>query len=179
MADGKNLFSRLVDLLSGGGRADEGGGGNANNILASPLTGKIVPLANVKDEAFSSGALGPGIAIEPEEGILKSPCNGTVDSIPEGKHAVTLIADNSAEVLIHIGMDTVGLKGAPFTVKVEDGQKVKKGVTLIKFDIGAIKAAGLETVTPLVVANADDFAEVALTGAEHVEAGDALITLKK
>jgi glucose-specific phosphotransferase system IIA component len=170
MADKKkSLFARFAGLVSGG----------QDIVLGSPLSGEVVPLASVKDEAFASGVLGKGAAVLPSKGVLTAPCDGTVDSIPEGKHAVTLIGDNGAEVLIHIGMDTVGLKGAPFTVKVSDGQKVKKGDLLVEFDIEAIKAAGLETVTPIVVANSDDFAEIMPAASGSVQSGDALLTLKR
>jgi len=179
MAEGKKLFARLVDILAGSSRETEKAAEGLEKTLVSPVSGKVLPLASLKDEAFSSGALGPGVAIVPRDGVLKSPCDGTVDCIPEAKHAVNLIADNGAEVLIHIGMDTVELKGAPFTVRVEDGQKVKAGDTLIEFDIEAIKAAGLETVTPVVVANPEEFAAVVPTAAPEVEAGDPLLTLKK
>jgi PTS system D-glucosamine-specific IIC component len=146
--------------------------------VASPLTGKIVPLDQVKDEAFSSGVLGPGIAILPEEETLFSPIDGTVDSVTETKHAVNLIAENGLEILIHIGMDTVALKGAPFTPYVKDGDKVITGAPLIDFDTGAIKAAGLELVTPVALPNGDDY-KITFTTAKSVKKGDPLITVEK
>jgi len=165
------------EAASGAPEGDAAPGGLRDAVLLSPLPGKIIPLSEVKDEAFSSGVLGKGAAILPEEGVLTAPCDGVVDSIPEGKHAVTLVADCGAEVLMHIGMDTVSLGGAPFTARVTDGQRVKAGDVLIEFDIEAIKKAGLETVTPVVVANSDDFSEALPSNAPRAARGDKLITL--
>jgi glucose-specific phosphotransferase system IIA component len=153
--------------------------GSKGAVLASPLTGAVVPLEKVKDEAFASGALGKGAAILPEAGLLCSPADGLVDSITEAKHAVTIVADNGAEILMHIGMDTVGLKGAPFTPKVSEGQRVKAGDPLIAFDIEAIKAAGLDTATPVVVANSDEFASIEITAGGRAVQGEPFITIKR
>jgi PTS system beta-glucosides-specific IIC component len=146
--------------------------------IASPLSGALIPIEKVKDEAFSSGALGKGIAILPDKGVLTSPVDGIVDSITDAKHAVNLIADNGAEILIHIGMDTVRLNGKPFTPKVTEGQRVKTGDVLIEFDIQAIKDAGLDTVTPIVIANSDEFKDIIVMKSERISTGDSLITLK-
>jgi PTS system beta-glucosides-specific IIC component len=146
--------------------------------IASPLSGLLVPLENVKDEAFSSGTLGQGIAILPEQGVLTSPVDGIVDSITDAKHALTLVANNGAEILIHIGMDTVVLKGKPFTPKVTEGQRVKTGDILIEFDIQAIKDAGLDTVTPIVIANGNDFTGIEFAQGERIAQGGSLILLK-
>jgi PTS system beta-glucosides-specific IIC component len=170
----EGVFMSFLDKLFRGGAA----AGKKNKFLASPLTGMLVPLEKVKDEAFSSGVLGKGIAILPDNGILASPVDGIVDSITEAKHAVSLIADNGVEILIHIGMDTVGLNGKPFTPKVKEGQRVKTGDVLIEFDIQAIKDAGLDTVTPIVIANSDEFKTVTFPETERISAGDPLITLQ-
>jgi PTS system trehalose-specific IIC component len=146
--------------------------------ILSPLAGKIVQLAEVNDEAFSSGVLGKGIAILPEKGVLVSPVNGTVDSLTDSKHAITLVGNSGEEILIHIGMDTVTLKGKPFTPKVKEGDAVTIGQPLIEFDIQAIKDAGLETITPIVLANSDDYGSVIVTQNGNVAAGDTIITLE-
>ncbi|MDR1029968.1 MAG: beta-glucoside-specific PTS transporter subunit IIABC [Treponema sp.] len=159
--------------------AEKASAGVKSGSLASPLSGVLVPLEKVKDEAFSSGALGKGIAILPDKGMLTSPVEGTVDSITDAKHAINLIADNGAEILIHIGMDTVGLNGKPFIPKVREGQRVKTGEVLIEFDIQAIKDAGLDTVTPIVIANSDEFKDIIVTKSERISTGDSLITLKR
>jgi PTS system beta-glucosides-specific IIC component len=151
--------------------------GSHSGSLASPLSGVLVPLEKVKDEAFSSGALGKGIAILPDKGILTSPVDGIVDSVTDAKHAITLVADNGAEILIHIGMDTVGLNGKPFVPKVKEGQRVKTGEVLIEFDIQAIKDAGLDTVTPVVIVNSDAFKTIQFTESERISTGDSLMTI--
>ncbi|MDR1215755.1 MAG: glucose PTS transporter subunit IIA [Treponema sp.] len=152
--------------------------GVKGGFLASPLSGVLVPLEKVKDEAFSSGALGKGIAIVPDKGILTSPVDGIVDSITDAKHAISLVADNGAEILIHIGMDTVGLNGKPFSPKVTEGQRVKTGEVLIEFDIQAIKDAGLDTATPIVIANSDEFKTILFTESERISTGDSLMTIE-
>ncbi|MDR2864575.1 MAG: PTS glucose transporter subunit IIA [Spirochaetaceae bacterium] len=155
--------------------------GAHSNVLTivSPLNGKIVPLDKVKDEAFSSGTLGKGVAIIPDDGHLVSPLNGKVDMVIDSKHAIALISDNGIEILVHIGMDTVTLKGSGFTPAVAEGDVVKIGTPLIDFDIPAIQAAGFSLETPLVIVNSDAFTEITATKAEHVKQGDILLTLKK
>jgi PTS system beta-glucosides-specific IIC component len=157
--------------------AKTGATGIKSGSLASPLSGLIVPLKKVKDEAFASGALGKGIAILPDNGVLTSPADGVVDSITDGKHAVSIVASNGAEILIHIGMDTVGLKGKPFTPKVTEGQRVKTGDVLIEFDIQAIKESGFDTVTPITIANSDAFKSIVIVEKERISQGDSLFTL--
>jgi PTS system beta-glucosides-specific IIC component len=147
------------------------------STILAPLTGTIVPLEQVADEAFSSGVLGKGIAIVPETGVLVSPVDGKIDSITDSLHAITIVGSAGEEILIHIGMDTVLLKGKPFMPKVKEGDTVKVGQTLIEFDIQAIKAAGLETVTPIVIANHDDYGTITMTQNMRVTAGDVLITM--
>jgi glucose-specific phosphotransferase system IIA component len=147
-------------------------------ILASPLTGKIVPFSEVKDEAFSTGTMGQGIAILPETGTVLSPVNGVVDSVSDTKHAVNLVANNGLEILIHIGMDTVALKGAPFTPRVKEGDDVTVGTPLIDFDMKAIKAAGLDLVTPIALINSDEY-NITFTSEKSVIQGDPLITAEK
>jgi PTS system beta-glucosides-specific IIC component len=169
-----------IPEASGGG-AQTSAKGVASGVvseLASPLSGKIVPLAEVKDEAFSSGALGQGIAILPDKGVLRSPVNGKVDSITDSKHAITLVGDNGAEILIHIGMDTVSLNGKPFTPKVKEGDKVKAGDVLIEFDMKAITEAGLDLVTPIIIANSDEYKKITFTKEKTVSSGDVLLYLE-
>jgi glucose-specific phosphotransferase system IIA component len=151
---------------------------NANRIV-SPLSGKMVPLSEVEDEAFSSGALGKGVAVLPDEGKLFSPVNGKIDSVTETKHAINIVSNGGEEILIHIGMDTVKLNGAPFTVHVGEGQTVKSGDLLIEFDIPAIKAAGFSTVTPMVIANSDDYSSVKVTEAGTISVGEEIISVQK
>lgn len=125
----------------------------------SPLTGKAIPLSQVPDEAFAAGYMGQGIAIEPSEGRLAAPFDGTVAHIINTKHAIILEESATGlQYLFHIGINTVGLKGEGFINQVKTGDSVQTGQTLIEFDIYAIKAAGYPVVTPIIVTNADELA---------------------
>ncbi|MBX4147666.1 PTS sugar transporter subunit IIA [Paenibacillus lautus] len=127
--------------------------------LTAPLSGKAVPLSQVPDEAFAAGHMGKGIAIEPSEGKLIAPFDGTVAHVIKSKHAVMLEDPATGlQYLFHIGINTVGLKGEGFTSHVQAGDQVKSGQTLIEFDMAAIQAAGYPTITPIIVTNADEVA---------------------
>lgn len=148
-----------------------------NEVITAPVAGEVVALEEVEDEAFSSGALGKGLAIVPSEGKLYAPCDGEIATFFPTGHAIGLVTKEGAELLIHVGMDTVTLGGKGFSPKVEQGAKVKKGDLLLEFDMEAIKAAGLSIVTPIVVSNIDDYADVVPTDAASVSVGDAIITV--
>ena len=150
-----------------------------DTVLSACLNGTVVPLAEVKDEAFSSGALGDGIAIEPSDGELVAPADGEVSSTFDTHHAVGLTTDDGAELLMHIGIDTVKLGGKHFTYLVKEGDKVKKGQPLIRFELDAIKAEGYPVTTPLIVCNTDEYAAVTPKASGIVKQGDALLELKK
>ena len=150
-----------------------------DTVLSACLNGTVVPLAEVKDEAFSSGALGDGIAIEPSDGELVAPADGEVSSTFDTHHAVGLTTDDGAELLMHIGIDTVKLGGKHFTYLVKEGDKVKKGQPLIRFELDAIKAEGYPVTTPLIVCNTDEYAAVTPKASGVVKQGDALLELKK
>lgn len=124
--------------------------------LFSPMDGVVVPLEKVNDEVFSSGMLGQGVAVLPDKGELYSPIDGTITMIPESKHAISVVDASGAEILMHIGMDTVKLAGKGYTPQVKAGDKVKKGQLLMKFDIEAIKSAGYDLITPVVITNSDN-----------------------
>lgn len=149
-----------------------------DTVLSACLNGTIVPLADVKDEAFASGALGDGIAIEPADGELVAPADGEISSTFETHHAVGMTTADGAELLMHIGIDTVKLGGKHFTYLVNEGDKVKKGQPLIRFELEAIKAEGYPVTTPLIVCNTDDYAAVAAKASGTVKQGDALLELK-
>lgn len=127
----------------------------ANSIYA-PINGKVVPLNEVGDETFASGVLGQGIAIKPDEGKVVAPQDGVVSTLFETGHAVGLTLDNGAEMLIHVGINTVELNGKYYEAHVKEGDRVKKGQLLISFDEKAIKKAGYDTVTPVVVCNHEE-----------------------
>ena len=149
-----------------------------DTVLSACLNGTVVPLAEVKDEAFASGALGDGIAIEPIDGELVAPADGEISSTFETHHAVGMTTADGAELLMHIGIDTVKLGGKHFTYLVNEGDKVRKGQPLIRFELEAIKAEGYPVTTPLIVCNTDDYAAVAAKASGTVKQGDALLELK-
>lgn len=143
--------------------------------VASPLNGKLVELKDVKDEAFSSGALGAGVAIMPAEGVLYAPADGTISAFFPTGHAIGLTTDTGIELLMHVGMDTVQLEGKGFKPLAESGDVVKKGQRLLEFDMKLIQEAGYSLVTPVLVTNSDDFTEVVPSEAEEVQAGEMLL----
>lgn len=151
---------------------------NDNGIYA-PIAGQAVPVSEVPDPTFSTGMLGNGIAVIPSEGKVYAPCNATVDMMFTTGHAVSLVADSGAEILIHVGLETVGLEGKCFTVHAQNGQKVKKGDLLIEADLEGIKAAGLNTITILVVCNSDDYATFNTNVGKAVTNADVVIDLAK
>lgn len=145
--------------------------------IASPLKGRLIKLSDVQDEAFSSGALGKGVAVLPEEGALYAPADGTISAFFPTGHAVGMTTEDGAELLIHVGMDTVQLDGKGFTPLVKVDDKVKKGQKLLEFDIGLIQNAGYSLVTPVLVANTDDYADVTSADAESISPGEELLTI--
>ncbi|EUJ24115.1 PTS system beta-glucoside-specific transporter subunits IIABC [Listeria grandensis FSL F6-0971] len=146
-------------------------------VLVSPLEGELIPLVNVKDEAFSSGALGKGLGIVPTEGKLYSPANGTVTMVFPTGHAVGITTDSGAEILMHIGMDTVQLEGKYFTVHVKQGDKITAGQLLTEFDIEGIRSEGYDITTPIIVTNTNQYLDVMVVDEEEVKPGDRVITL--
>lgn len=146
--------------------------------LRSPLTGQIVPLGEVADEAFATKVLGDGIAVLPSEGVLRAPADGRVDQVFETGHAITLVTEGGAELLLHIGIDTVALKGQHFKTQVTSGQTIKCGDELIRFDIEGIRAAGYDVTTPMIVSNSDEF-ELTIPADGNIRAGQVLLRLRR
>ena len=142
------------------------------------MNGTVVPMSEVKDEAFASCALGEGAAIEPTEGKLYAPADAVVDNLFDTHHAIGLVTDAGAEILLHIGIDTVKLGGKYFTPHVKTGDKVKKGDLLISFDLDAIRAEGYLCTTPLIVCNTDDYAAVKVVAEGDVKAGQDFVTVE-
>ena len=158
------MFGKLKNLF----------GGDTGITIAAPTAGTVVALESVP----AQGILGPGIAIEPAEGRIVAPADGTVDVMFETGHAVSMTTADGAELLIHVGIDTVQLEGKHYKACCKAGQQVKKGDVLIEFDPAAIKAEGYQIVTPILVCNPDAFTVEPAAGGT-VAAGDALLTLKK
>ncbi len=149
------------------------------NAIYAPIAGKAVPVTEVPDPTFSSGMLGNGIAILPTDGRVCAPCDATVDMMFTTGHAVSLVADNGAELLIHVGLETVGLQGKGFRIVAENGQKVKKGDLLIEVDLDVVRAAGLNTITPVLVCNSDSYPKMKTFVDKNVTNDDVVIDLKQ
>lgn len=146
--------------------------------VCSPMNGELVELSKVPDATFADGILGQGAAILPSEGRLYSPVDGTVASVFDTKHAISLVTDSGAELLIHVGLETVSLGGKYFTPRVKDGDKVKAGDLLMEFDLDSIKK-DFKTFTPVLVTNADDYASVDMIGNYGpVKVGEPIYTAK-
>ena len=148
-------------------------------IVASPLIGKVVKLEDVPDAVFASGAMGKGIAIDPLDGILVSPAKAEVTLVFPTKHAIGLRTENGAELLIHIGMDTVSLAGKGFESFVQVGDQVEAGQKLLEFDLHQIKAADLPVITPIIVTNTADYEDILVTQESQINSGDYLLTTVK
>ena len=128
--------------------------------ITSPVEGKVIPLTEVKDPTFSQEILGKGAAIIPEKGVVYAPFDGKVDAVFETGHALGLVSEDGVELLIHVGIDTVNLKGKHFTPKKKSGDTMKKGDILLEFDIDKIKADGYDVTTPIIISNTEQFAKV-------------------
>lgn len=145
--------------------------------LASPLTGRVISLAEVEDPVFAGGVLGEGVAIIPAEGKVYAPADGTISAVTDTKHAVGITTDTGAEVLIHVGLDTVRLGGEGFTLHCRQGERVIKGSLLLEFDMEKIKEAGLSLTTPVLVSNMNNFVSLKAGNKKQIEVGEKLLTI--
>lgn len=181
------LFVRVPNLYGGGvakveEKAEEAAPAPKEiqqEIIASPLIGNVVPLDQVPDQVFASGAMGKGIAIDPTDGVIVAPAKATVNLVFPTGHAIGLTTENGVELLIHIGMDTVSLAGKGFKTYVEAGDVVEAGQKLIEFDLATIRDAKLPVITPVIVTNTADFDDVLTTKEARVNTGDYLLTAVK
>ncbi|MEN1990729.1 beta-glucoside-specific PTS transporter subunit IIABC [Paenibacillus hubeiensis] len=149
----------------------------ADQLVLSPIQGTIVDLAEVPDPAFSSGAMGQGVAIEPSVGKVVAPFDGTVTVAFKKKHALAVVSDSGAEILVHVGVDTVKLDGQHFVSHIKEGDRVKAGDLLLEFDIAQIKAAGYHTVTPIIVTNSANYEQVLPASTGEVQTQEPLLSL--
>lgn len=148
-----------------------------SQLLHAHMNGKVVPLEQVPDEAFSGKVLGDGCAIEPTDGKLYAPCDGVIDTVFDTCHAVNMRSDQGAELLLHVGIDTVKLGGKYFTAHVQNGQQVKTGDLLLSFDADKIRQAGYQLTTPLIVCNSEDYSKTEPLAAGVIRAGAAFLRL--
>ena len=152
-------------------------GKSKENVLYAPCKGKVVPLSEVPDPTFSEKILGDGFAVIPSEGKIYAPTDGEIAMVFDTLHAITLTSSSGAEILIHIGLDTVTLKGAPFTAHVAAGDQVKKGDLLMDVDLDKITGAGLNTVTPVLICNTDDYEKISLKKEGEVSLDEAVLSI--
>ncbi len=147
-------------------------------IIFSPLKGKIIPLKEVPDEAFASEAMGKGLAIIPEEGKILSPVDGVISALFPTLHAIGITSDNGVEILIHVGIDTVNLNGKYYEAKVKANDRVQVGTQLLTFDKDAIEKEGYETVTPIIIANTNEYSDINILKQENVDYRQKIMTIK-
>lgn len=148
-------------------------------IIGSPVKGKAVPLSSVNDPTFSEEMLGKGVAIIPSDGKIFAPADGKIETLFDTLHAVSLVTDDGVEILIHAGLDTVQMHGDGFTGHVHSGDTVNKGDLLLEIDLNKVKAAGYDMITPVIICNTDEYADVrGLTG-KDVTPGDDVISITK
>lgn len=165
------MFGSLKEKLGFGKKAGE--------VLGAPVQGQAVAISEVSDPTFGQEILGKGMAVIPSVGRVVAPADGTIDMVFDTKHAIAMSTESGIQILIHVGLDTVSLNGAPFTTHVEAGQAVKAGDLMLEFDIEAIKAAGLETITPMIICNTPDYKEITAHVGKAVNTLDEVLTLVK
>ncbi|MEG2287585.1 MAG: PTS glucose transporter subunit IIA [Ruthenibacterium sp.] len=151
----------------------------AEEAVFAPVAGEVVPVSEVSDPTFGEEILGKGIAIKPADGRVSAPCDGTIDLMFNTGHAVSMTADCGAEILIHIGIDTIKLNGQHFTPHVKNGDHVSAGDLLIEFDREAIAEAGYDTITSVVICNSGDYSHFKTYTGTTAAVGDKVIGLKK
>lgn len=147
--------------------------------IGAPVKGKAVSIREVSDPTFGEEILGKGIAIQPEEGNIYAPVDGEISLLFDTLHAVSITSEEGVEILVHIGLDTVALKGEHFTAHKATGDKVKKGDLLITVDLEKVKAAGYDLITPMVICNSDDFEAVEAVAGSDVAPGDNVLFITK
>lgn len=177
------LPDRISSFLKpnhGSTKEKEDAAGEANAwevIIDSPLTGEVKALSESEDEVFASGALGHGVTILPAEGKVVAPCDGVISSFFSTGHAICITSDNGAEILIHIGMNTVNLGDRYFTPKAKEGDRIRNGQLLIEFDAEGIKNAGYSLATPVIITNPDAYRKIVFETGRHITRGSRLFTL--
>ncbi|MEM1485650.1 PTS glucose transporter subunit IIA [Oscillospiraceae bacterium PP1C4] len=157
----------------------KGKNGKNEEKVVSPIEGEVVCITSVSDPTFGEEILGKGVAIKPTKGRAVAPVSGTVTVLMSSKHAVSIQTDSGAEVLVHVGLDTIKLKGQYFTAHVKEGDRVKTGDLLLEFDLDAIRNAGYDTIVPVVVCNSDDYTSIETFHDRQVKELDVVMRLVK
>lgn len=150
--------------------------GKKEIVIAAPVKGECIPISEVADPTFAEEILGKGMAVKPSVGKFYAPADGEITTLFPTGHAVGMTTAEGAEILIHVGLDTVQLKGQFFSTKVETGQNVKKGDLLLEADLEEIKKAGYDTVTPVIICNSSDYSSIECKKSGTVEPGEGVIT---
>lgn len=148
-------------------------------VLGSPIQGEAVEVSKVDDPTFGQELLGKGVAIIPSLGRVVAPCDGYIEMVFDTKHAISMKSDSGIEILIHVGIETVTLKGEHFTSHVEAGQEVKKGTLLLEFDMEGIKKAGLSLISPVIICNTPNYKKIIAHAGKRVSELDEVLTLVK
>lgn len=147
--------------------------------IGAPAAGAAVPIREVSDPTFGEEILGKGVAIKPSDGRIYAPADGEITLLFDTLHAVSLTSEEGVEILVHVGLDTVALKGQYFTAHVATGDKVKKGTLLLTVDLEQIKAAGYDVITPMIICNTDDYSAVEAVVGSSVRPGDTVLEITK
>lgn len=147
--------------------------------IAAPMNGRCVDIKKVPDPTFCEEILGKGVAIIPMDGKVYAPADGTITTVFPTGHAIGMTTDEGIEILVHVGIDTVCLKGEGFRIFAKEGQRVKQGELLIEADIGKIKESGYEVITPVIVCNSDEYAQINGTTEQEIRVGDVILKIKK
>lgn len=148
-------------------------------VVGAPMAGKLVSIKEVSDPTFGDEILGKGAAIIPSDGRVYAPVDGRVATVFPTGHAMAVVGSDGEEILIHVGLDTVKLNGKYFTIHVEESQEVRKGELLLEADLDQIKAAGYDIITPVIICNSDDFAQIQPETPGEVKQGDDILRLQK
>lgn len=151
---------------------------NEDIIIKSCIEGEAIELNKVKDEAFASESIGKGVGIIPKKGILYAPADGEISTVFTTGHAVGMVTDKEAEILMHIGINTVEMNGEGFTKKIKEGQKVKAGDVLIEFDIEKIKKAGYDTTTMMIISNSEEYSDIEVLNLGEVKQNNDILIIR-
>lgn len=147
--------------------------------IGAPVMGDAVPIREVSDPTFGEEILGKGVAIKPSDGRIYAPADGEITLLFDTLHAVSLTSEDGVEILVHVGLDTVALKGQYFTAHVATGDHVKKGTLLLTVDLDQVKAAGYDVITPMIICNTDDYSAVEAVTGNAVKPGDTVLEITK